>query len=324
MASALSGPRKVSYALILLVLAVAARFNLGHALIAGLFAHMLLTKTEEALADAGASAPVARWSSVAIFVVLGALLAMIFVTFVQLGVARLPLLLDRVLPRLDALSNRFGVDLPVDNVHELRALILSSMKENARSVSATSGLLTRGFFQILVAVLVAILHFASPEPAPSTKRGLDVELARECAARAGLFSRSFDRVMGAQILVAAINAGVAGVFMFILRIPFRTVLTLTTFVCGLFPIVGNLISNSLIVASALTVSGHMAAAALVFLIIAHKGGYLLYGRIVGARIEIPTWAILAGLLIGEALLGVTGVILAPTLIYYIREELRAA
>jgi predicted PurR-regulated permease PerM len=79
----------------------------------------------------------------------------------------------------------------------------------------------------------------------------------------------------------------------------------------------------LIVAAALTRSDRLALIALVFLVVVHKGGYFLNSRIVGARTETPTWAILLGLLIGEALLGVTGAILAPTLIYYVRAELRA-
>ena len=326
MSQTLSGARKASYVLLALGLIGAARFDLGHALIAGLFSYTMLVKIREAMAGAGAPPRAARWTAAGLFSVIVVLLAIIFASFVEIGVERLPVLVQRVLPRLDQLTNRFGVDLAIDNVHELGALILSSMKQNARSVSATSGLLTRGFFQIVVAMIVAMLRFLASDDAParaSAKHGLDAELLRECGDRAGLFFDSFERVMGAQILVAAINAGIAAAFMFALRIPFRTMLTLATFIFGLFPIVGNVVSNALIVASALTVSDHMALVALVFLVIAHKGGYLLYGRIVGGRIEIPTWAILAGLLVGEALWGATGVILAPSLVYYVREELRA-
>ncbi|MFI5362216.1 MAG: AI-2E family transporter [Elusimicrobiota bacterium] len=326
MSSTLSGPRKASYALVVLTLAVAARFSLGSALIAGLFSFMMLRNAEDALLGSGATPRVARWTSVALFVVVGLLLAMIFGAFVTIGMERLPLLLDRLLPRVDALAGRFGVSLPVDNVQELRALILETLKENARSITTASGLLTRGFFQILLAVIVAILRFVSTPAAPDTAdapRGLDAPVLRECRDRAALFSASFELVMGAQILVAAINAGVAAAFLLVFRIPFRTMLTLATFVFGMIPIVGNVISNSLIVAAALTRSDHLALAALIFLIVVHKGGYFLNSRIVGSRMSTPTWAILLGLLIGEALLGVTGVILAPTLIYYVREELRA-
>lgn len=326
MSPTLSGPRKASYALVLLTLAAAARFDLGHALIAGLFAFMILDQAQGALIGVGASPRLARWSSVALFAVVGLLLAVIFVAFVRIGLARLPALLDRLLPRVEALSGRFGLDLPVDNVQELRALILETVKENARSITTTSGLLTRGFFQILLAVVIAVLRFvcAPAESAPAdAPRGLDAEVLRECRDRAALFSSSFELVMGAQILVAAINTALAAVFLIAFHIPFRTMLTLTTFVCGMIPIVGNVVSNSLIVAAALTLSDRLALTALIFLVVVHKGSYILNSRIVAARMETPTWAILLGLLAGEALLGVTGVILAPTLIHYVRGELRA-
>ena len=320
----LPATRKVSYLLMLLALAVAVRFDLGHALIAGLFAYMLLQHAQAAFRGAGASVRVARWSAVALFVVVGLLLTVIFVSFIQIGLARLPLLLDRLLPRLDEVARRFGVSLPIDNVQELRALILETVKENARSITSTSGLLTRGFFQIVAAVVIAVLRFVAAEPlATGAPHGLDGELLRECRHRAALFSASFELVMGAQIMIAAIYAAAAAVFLIAFRIPFRTMLTLTAFVCGMIPIVGNLASNALIVAAALTRSDRMALAALIFMVIMHKAGYFLNSRIVGARIETPTWAILLGLVIGEATMGVTGVILAPTLIYYVRQELRA-
>ena len=325
MGTSLSGPRKASYALVILMLAVVARFNLGHALIAGMFASMILDNAEDALIGLGASPRLARWSSVALFVVVGLLLAVIFAAFIKIGMERLPTLLDRLLPRLNAIADRLGVGLPVDNVRELQTLILATMKENARSITTTSGLLTRGFFQILLALFIAILRFVSAgaSPARNGGPGLDTQLLNECRDRATLFTASFEIVMGAQVLVASINAAVAAVFLIALRIPFRTMLTLTTFVCGMVPIVGNVISNSLIVAAALTRSDHLALAALIFLVVVHKGGYFLNSRVVGARIDTPTWAILLGLLVGEALMGVTGVILAPTLIYYVRRELRA-
>ncbi|MBI3565594.1 MAG: AI-2E family transporter, partial [Elusimicrobia bacterium] len=197
-----------------------------------------------------------------------------------------------------------------------------TVRENARSVTKASGLLTRGFFQIVVAVAVAILAFLRT-PGTDRPRGTpDEEFLRECADRFKLFGVSFERVMGAQVVIAAINTGVTAAFLFTTHLPFRTMLTLATFVCGMVPIAGNIASNALIVAAALTVSDRMAAVALVFLVAVHKAEYFLNGRIVGSRIETPMWATLLGLLAGEALMGVTGVILAPTLVFYFREELR--
>ncbi|HXT02064.1 MAG TPA: AI-2E family transporter [Elusimicrobiota bacterium] len=324
MASHLSGPRKASYLLVVLALFVAARFGLAPALIGGLFASMVLDQSEQGLIAAGASKHVARWSSVALFVVVGLLLAVVFAEFVRIGVERLPTLLDRLAPRLTALGDRFGVDLPVGNVSELHAAVIDAIKQNAKSVETFSGLLTREFFQLLLAFAIAILRFVSDtSPETGKGRGLDGEIVKECRERASRFCASFELVMGAQIMISAIYTVLAAIFLIGFRIPFRTMLTLTTFVCGLVPIVGNLISNSLIVGAALTTSDNLAVAALVFLIVVHKGGYFLNSRIVGARMETPTWAILLGLLVGEALMGVTGIILAPTVIHYVFAELRA-
>lgn len=324
MTSALSGPRRASYALLLIGLAVVARFGLGHALIAGLFAFMMLDLAERSLREAGAPRAVARWLALALFLVLGALLAMLFFTYAKIVMARLPLLLDRLFPRLESLSGRLGIVLPVDNVSELRGLMVETVKSNARSVTAASGLLTRGFFQIVVAIAAAVLGFLRlPGPDGVPEDGLDAEVLRECSTRLALFAASFERVMGAQVVIAAINTGFTAVFLFAFGIPFRGLLALTTFICGMVPIVGNVLSNALIVGAALTQSDRLAATALVFLILVHKGEYFLNSRIIGARIAAPMWATLLGLLVGEALMGVTGVILAPTLIYYLREELRA-
>lgn len=320
----MSAVRKSSYLALAGALFLVARCDLGHALIAGLFAHMLLNHARSAMRGAGASESVSRWAALGFFLLIGVLLAVIFASFIQIGLVRLPILLDRMLPRLDVLTNRFGVDLPVDNVAELRELILQAMKDNARSIGSTSGLLTRGFFQIAFAIVVAVLQFLTPKSTrTAAKGGLEAEFAREITDRVTFFASSFERVMGAQIVVAAINAALAAVFLIAMRFPFRTLLTLTSFVCGLVPIAGNIASNALIVAAALGRSDRLALIALVYMVVVHKLGYFLNGRIIGARTETPTWAILLGLLVGEALMGVTGVLLAPTLIHYARAELRA-
>ncbi|OGR99803.1 MAG: hypothetical protein A2V88_14785 [Elusimicrobia bacterium RBG_16_66_12] len=315
-------PRKVAYALVVLSLFAVARFNLGPCLLAGLFSYMILNRTDRLLLSSGVKPFVARWCSLGLFIVVAGLLIFIFAAFIRLGLERLPILMDRVLPRLDELAARVGLQLPIDNTRELRDYILSAAKENAQAVSKTSGLLTRGFFQIVVGIAVAVLRFLSPEPAPLEQGHLYSELHHEGRHRAALFIGSFERVMGAQIVIAAINALATAVFLISVGMPFLTFLVLATFICGMVPIAGNIVSNVVIVAAALTRSNHLAVAALVFLVAVHKAEYFLNSRIVGARIHLPMWATLLALLVGEALLGVPGVILAPTLLYYVREELR--
>ena len=87
------------------------------------------------------------------------------------------------------------------------------------------------------------------------------------------------------------------------------------------PIVGNLVSNTVIVFVALTVSLKLAIAALVFLVLIHKLEYLLNSKIIGDRIRNPVWLTLIALIIGERLMGIPGLILAPVVLNYLRVEM---
>ena len=322
MPTAVTVPRMVAYGLIALALLVVARFDLGPCLLAGLFSYMILDRIDGLLRQSGAKPFVARWCALGLFFVVAGLLVFVFVSFIRLGLERLPDLMDRVLPRLAELAGGLGLQWPIDNARELRGYILTAARENAQAVTKTSGLLTRGFFQIIIGIAVSALRFLAHEPAPLETGHLYSELLREGRHRASLFIASFERVMGAQIVIAAINALATAVFLFSVGMPFKTFLILATFICGMVPIVGNIISNTVIVAAALTQSNHLALVALVFLVAIHKAEYFLNSHIVGGRIQLPMWGTLLALLVGEALLGVPGVILAPTLLYYVREELR--
>jgi predicted PurR-regulated permease PerM len=61
--------------------------------------------------------------------------------------------------------------------------------------------------------------------------------------------------------------------------------------------------------------------ALVFLIVIHKLEYFLNSKIIGARIRNPIWLTLIGLIIGEKLMGVPGMILSPVILNYLRVEM---
>lgn len=322
MSLALSGPRKASYALFALALLVVAYFHLGPCLLAALVSYMIMDVTERRLRDAGARGRTARVAAMAAFFVLASALGWIFVNFARVGVARLPVLLDNVLPRLTGLGDLLGLESPIDNARELRDLAVASARENFASVTKTSGLLTRGFFQVLVGMLVAALKFLSPHDSEGDASLFEV-LSAEFNARARLFVRSFERVVGAQVTISVVNTLLTACFLYAAGVPFKTFLILTTFVCGLVPMIGNVISNCAIVAAGLTVSIQLATAGLVYLVVIHKLEYFLNSKIVGGSIDTPMWMTLLGLVVGEALMGVPGVLLAPALLHYAREELRA-
>jgi predicted PurR-regulated permease PerM len=135
------------------------------------------------------------------------------------------------------------------------------------------------------------------------------------------FYRSFATVMGAQIMISFINTVLTAFFLLAVRLPHAPVLIAVTFLCGLVPIVGNLVSNTIIVFAALTVSLKLAIGALVFLVAIHKLEYLLKSKIIGDRIRNPVWLTLIALIIGERLMGIPGLILAPVVLNYLRVEM---
>jgi predicted PurR-regulated permease PerM len=103
-------------------------------------------------------------------------------------------------------------------------------------------------------------------------------------------------------------------------LPYSVVVIGATFLCGLIPVVGNLVSNTIIVSIGLTVSPRLALTALIFLVVIHKLEYFLNSKIVGWRTRNPFWLTLLALVVGERLIGLPGMILAPVVLNYIRVE----
>lgn len=315
--------RKVSYVLFAAIVFAIAGLRLADIALAGLFSYMILDLTHRRV-SAHTAKPYARWVSLFIFLVVAAVLAYLFSRFVRQALSMIPRIVGTAIPRLDALATRVGIDLPFGNGQELRDLLMAEIKENARSITHESGLLTKGFFQIIVAVFIAVLCFMSGGRTPERLRGNLFDAVRlEFDSRMRVFMEGFEKVLGAQFMVASINAFLTGIFLVFMDIPYFLFLILTTFIFGMLPIVGNVLSNSIIVGTALTVSPRLAAISLVFLMIIHKLQYLLYSRIIGSSIDTPVWQILIGVLVGEALIGVPGIILAPAMLHYLREEMQA-
>jgi len=99
---------------------------------------------------------------------------------------------------------------------------------------------------------------------------------------------------------------------------------IVTFFAGLLPVIGNLISNTIITVISIGVSFKVTIAALVFLVGVHKLEYFINAKIVGSRIHATAWELLLALLIMEALFGITGLLIAPILYAYIKSELLLA
>jgi predicted PurR-regulated permease PerM len=95
-----------------------------------------------------------------------------------------------------------------------------------------------------------------------------------------------------------------------------------TFVVGLIPVAGNLISNTVIVIVSLSHSLSVAIGSLAYLVVIHKLEYFLNARIVGSQIRAQAWELLITMLLMEAIFGIAGIVAAPIYYAYIKSELR--
>lgn len=126
------------------------------------------------------------------------------------------------------------------------------------------------------------------------------------------------------VVISLINTGLTLGLLVVLGIPHKAALTVMVFVFGLLPIIGNLISNTLICLSAFLWAGLVqVVAALAFLIVIHKLEYFLNGKIIGNVVKLPMYLTLLGLIVGEALFGISGMILSIPTILFVRAELGA-
>ena len=96
-----------------------------------------------------------------------------------------------------------------------------------------------------------------------------------------------------------------------------------TFIVGLLPVIGNLISNTIIVVLSLGISVYAATGSLVFLVLIHKLEYFVNARIIGTQIRARAWELLVAMLVMEAWFGIPGVIAAPIYYSYLKDELSA-
>lgn len=153
--------------------------------------------------------------------------------------------------------------------------------------------------------------------------------AHALVGRAALFGDAFRRVVFAQVRIAAINACFTGLYLLVLLpilgvgLPLVKTMIAITFVVGLIPVAGNLISNTIIVIVSLSQSLIVALGSLVYLVVIHKFEYFLNARIVGNQIRANAWELLIAMAMMEAAFGLAGIVAAPIYYAYVKSELRA-
>lgn len=319
---------RASFVLVVLALLGALYLHLVPALLAGFLAWALLHSMARRLRGGRVSRGVARALAAGLLglVAMGlvALVIVLLWAFVRGRVGDLPAVLERMgetLARLRGTLETAGISAPLPAHGGSTEAVSRWLRENAGALRHAGTVGARGLVHALLgAVLGVLVFFHTPSQAPGP-------LAAAVAERLRRFGESFRSVAKAQIEISAVNTALTALFLFAIlpafgtHLPLPGTLVAVTFLCGLVPVAGNLVSNTVIVLVSLGISPWAAAGSLAFLVVIHKLEYLLNAKIVGVRIGASAWETLLAILVFEAAFGVPGVVLAPVAYAWARSEL---
>lgn len=177
------------------------------------------------------------------------------------------------------------------------------------------------FIYVIIGFIIGIMLFLN-------KQQYTQPLSENLVKRVALFKESFENVFLAQVKISAIDAFITGIYiclilpLFDVHLPFQSAIILIAFIVGVIPILGNLISNTIIIVLSLGISPYVAVASLLFLVIIHKLEYFLNAKIIGKQINSTAWELLLVMIIFEHLFGIGGIIMSPICYAYLKTELR--
>jgi predicted PurR-regulated permease PerM len=321
--------QQVSYALAALSVFTVLHFHLIPAVFAGLAVYALTAKLALRL-------PV-RWGSLTQKVALAGIILFVIalVSSICLGLWSflrghhgMSNLLDTAAETLDNLKRNLPEDLTAmlpDTVDELREQIVTMLREHGKNISSVGISGVKTFAHLLLGMVVgslAVLHRFNKE------NGFP-PLASHLHARLLNLASAFDKVVFAQMKISALNTVLTALYLAVILpmcgiyLPMMTLLILLTFIAGLLPVVGNLISNVTIVLISLGVSPMVGIASLGFLVLIHKLEYFTNARIVGTEVKASVWELLCAMLVMEAIFGMAGLVAAPVVYAWLKAELKA-
>lgn len=243
------------------------------------------------------------------------------------GLAKLLGLLADTLDQIRTSAPAWLANRLPDSAAAMQEAISGWLRSHAGQVQHWSRQALHIIVDLIIGLAIGLMAGAAtpasgPAPEPPT---LAVRLAQQ---RLWHLAGAFGDVVAAQLRISLINTALTAVYLLGVlpaldyHVPLANTLVALTFFASLLPIVGNLLSNAAITVAALTVSPFLGAVSLGFLVVVHKLEYFLNARIVGVRIRVPAYGLLASMLVLEAAFGVAGLVAAPIYCAWLVRELR--
>lgn len=177
---------------------------------------------------------------------------------------------------------------------------------------------------ILIGMIIGAMISLREAARDDTSHG---PLARALTERFYRLAEAFRRIVFAQVRISALNTFFTFIYLavvlpfFGVSLPLTKTMVVVTFLAGLLPVVGNLISNTAIFVISLAHSPMIAVASLAYLVVIHKLEYFLNARIVGTQINARAWELLSAMLVMESAFGLPGLVAAPICYAWLKDEL---
>lgn len=327
-----SGYDIASWVLAGVALILILKLHLLPALLGGLAVHELVHAIAPTLTAKGSSKETGRIFAVAVLalaVVAGlTLFTLGVIAFFRSDAGNLAALMggmaDIIETSRDILPAWITARLP-ENADELKAAASGWLRSHAGDLTSLGGGLTISLLHALVGMVIGGL-VALQQARPSRR---SAPLTRALGERTLRFGKTFRRIVFAQVRISLLNTGLTAIYLLVLlplggiHLPLVKTMIAVTFIAGLLPVIGNLISNTVIVTLSLSHSLAAATGSLAFLVVIHKLEYFVNARIVGSEIRASAWEILVAMLVMEAAFGLPGVVAAPIYYGYLKNELSA-
>jgi predicted PurR-regulated permease PerM len=321
-----------SWILIALAMFLVLRLHLLSALFAGLLVyelvHLLARPIEKRLIGKGARlVALTALATLTVGIIVLAIFGLL--AFFRSDTGNLDVLVEKVQQIVtdarEQLPRWIAEELP-GNKEDLKSFATGWLGEHSQEVQHVGKEATHLFVRGLVGMVIGALVSLREGPPIRQMR----PLAAALAVRVARFANAFRQIIFAQVKISALNTVFTGLFLaaifplFGIHLPLTKTLIAITFLAGLLPVVGNLISNTAIFVVALSISLYAALAALLYLVVIHKLEYFLNARIVGARIHARAWELLLAMIVLEVAFGIAGLIAAPVYYAYVKGGLADA
>ncbi|MFE3799781.1 AI-2E family transporter [Nocardia tengchongensis] len=258
-----------------------------------------------------------RWAAVTVvFVVAGGLFAGLLAAAIPPLVTQGGALIHHAPDYVDDLARRYPAIGALDKRFHLRDTFSNSIGSSPGNLAG--GLVNAGervFSIVSGTLIVAVLtgyfmaNFIQVRAAfyrlfPRSRRPRAILIGDEIFAKVGGY------ILG-NLLISLITAVLTFVWLVAFGVPYALLLAVLVAVLDLIPVVGSTIAGAIVALVALTVSVPVTVATIAFFVALRLvEDYILVPRIIGRTVRVPAVVTVVSVLLGGALLGVIGAVLA--------------